>query len=665
MNVEEKNELLVLCNVLKDFIKCGNFSFANLRETVGTCEKILKIKFFPAILEFQIVSLLKLENYGECLKLVGAHESNIEPYSELSFLKAYVLYKNKLFFKSLKTLNMLNEDVSTVDKTFKYQSIQFDINIVNGKFDQNDDEYLDGIQEEIKLPWSHIESNRIALKMTNNESVDDLIQNYQQFISGKPNLEDIELAYTLAFYCTKMFKFKKAYEIFNGVFKLYEQNSNEIKDENFAMKIFNLMGFIYQNMGRFEESTQCYDKCLTIADQTLEPNLMHTAIISYNNDLMNQSLRKSTNFRKKFSNLFNGFCERKNSFISTLLKNVCLTDLCHQNTTKNFEQNFTMYKNEYGDKMNDYFIGLNCLRFNSGTLYIYNVNLYDLIIPQEYIAALVIFLVYDHQTLMEDEEISRDMNYLLHLACHQIQFKRFAEAIETLKLMKPSALTTCLMVHIYQHLNKNDECAYQFMKFIEEKENMSFQLLMLLVYYICQIGRHEILNCFMECYKQENDIEKKFVETFKNLQYVSRIALTEKEREFVKLTSSQDFSKSSNTDSVYWEEKLVKKTKKKKTIQQLFLGKPGICLDKLPKNLDRNQPIDDERWLPLRDRSYYKPKRRKRNIVKGSQGSVFNKKLDYADDSNKNKKLETKEQIFHKPKSNKKQKNQKKMRKKR
>ena len=45
---------------------------------------------------------------------------------------------------------------------------------------------------------------------------------------------------------------------------------------------------------------------------------------------------------------------------------------------------------------------------------------------------------------------------------------------------------------------------------------------------------------------------------------------------------------------------------------------------RLPKNLDPNATIDPERWIPLRERSYYKGRRnKKRNAVgKGTQGAV-------------------------------------------
>jgi signal recognition particle subunit SRP72 len=46
----------------------------------------------------------------------------------------------------------------------------------------------------------------------------------------------------------------------------------------------------------------------------------------------------------------------------------------------------------------------------------------------------------------------------------------------------------------------------------------------------------------------------------------------------------------------------------------------------LPKNYNPNVAIDSERWLPLRERSYFKGKRRKRNAVgKGTQGAVLTK----------------------------------------
>jgi signal recognition particle subunit SRP72 len=45
---------------------------------------------------------------------------------------------------------------------------------------------------------------------------------------------------------------------------------------------------------------------------------------------------------------------------------------------------------------------------------------------------------------------------------------------------------------------------------------------------------------------------------------------------------------------------------------------------KLPKNIEGNVPIDAERWLPLRERSYYKGRRKKKGtqVGKGTQGAV-------------------------------------------
>jgi signal recognition particle subunit SRP72 len=60
----------------------------------------------------------------------------------------------------------------------------------------------------------------------------------------------------------------------------------------------------------------------------------------------------------------------------------------------------------------------------------------------------------------------------------------------------------------------------------------------------------------------------------------------------------------------------AEKTKKKKKTKII-----------LPKNYNPNIPVDQERWLPLRERSYYKGKRKKKNAVgKGTQGAVSNVK---------------------------------------
>lgn len=59
------------------------------------------------------------------------------------------------------------------------------------------------------------------------------------------------------------------------------------------------------------------------------------------------------------------------------------------------------------------------------------------------------------------------------------------------------------------------------------------------------------------------------------------------------------------------ENELKKKKKKKRKIR-------------LPKNYNPGIAVDPERWIPLRERSYYKGKRnKKRNTIgKGTQGAV-------------------------------------------
>lgn len=53
-------------------------------------------------------------------------------------------------------------------------------------------------------------------------------------------------------------------------------------------------------------------------------------------------------------------------------------------------------------------------------------------------------------------------------------------------------------------------------------------------------------------------------------------------------------------------------------------GKPKNKKTKLPKNADPNVPPDPERWLPLRDRSTYKPKNKKgkKRVADSTQGGM-------------------------------------------
>jgi signal recognition particle subunit SRP72 len=68
--------------------------------------------------------------------------------------------------------------------------------------------------------------------------------------------------------------------------------------------------------------------------------------------------------------------------------------------------------------------------------------------------------------------------------------------------------------------------------------------------------------------------------------------------------------------------------KKAERIEEQKKAKKKKRKIRLPKNYDPNVPIDPERWLPLRERSYYKGRRNKKNkfnIGKGTQGAVSSK----------------------------------------
>lgn len=101
----------------------------------------------------------------------------------------------------------------------------------------------------------------------------------------------------------------------------------------------------------------------------------------------------------------------------------------------------------------------------------------------------------------------------------------------------------------------------------------------------------------------------------------SKIDIENLESQFSSLSFKFSKTKTANTGSIkspankinnQVSEK-VKKKKKRKV--------------RLPKNYDPNTTPDKERWLPLRERSYYKGRRNKKKagIGKGTQGSVSTK----------------------------------------
>ena len=68
--------------------------------------------------------------------------------------------------------------------------------------------------------------------------------------------------------------------------------------------------------------------------------------------------------------------------------------------------------------------------------------------------------------------------------------------------------------------------------------------------------------------------------------------------------------------------------KAKLNADELKLKKKKKKKIRLPKNFDPNAVIDQERWVPLRERSYFRGKRNKKKgqlIGKGTQGAVSTK----------------------------------------
>ena len=69
-----------------------------------------------------------------------------------------------------------------------------------------------------------------------------------------------------------------------------------------------------------------------------------------------------------------------------------------------------------------------------------------------------------------------------------------------------------------------------------------------------------------------------------------------------------------------------KEKAKKVKAQQLQVKKKRVRKNRLPKNYVEGKEVDKERWLPLRERSYYKPDKKKkgakRNMAQGSSGAT-------------------------------------------
>ncbi|KAH3903471.1 uncharacterized protein SCODWIG_01270 [Saccharomycodes ludwigii] len=91
--------------------------------------------------------------------------------------------------------------------------------------------------------------------------------------------------------------------------------------------------------------------------------------------------------------------------------------------------------------------------------------------------------------------------------------------------------------------------------------------------------------------------------------------------------------------------RLKKKRKQKKISYMLKKSK------RLPKNYDPNVKPDPERWLPLRDRSSYKPSKKEKKLgIKRTQGGINEKKLEKQLDITKKKKVNVKKGVSGKKK---------------
>ena len=100
-----------------------------------------------------------------------------------------------------------------------------------------------------------------------------------------------------------------------------------------------------------------------------------------------------------------------------------------------------------------------------------------------------------------------------------------------------------------------------------------------------------------------------------------------------KVTSSTSTPSTSSTPTISSSDPQKQDKKKKKNKKKVRLPK-GVD----PKNLDPNPKIDPERWIPLKDRSYYKDKRSKKGSAQGEVQRTTSVKIEVNSKNSKNKK---------------------------
>eukprot|EP00002_Diphylleia_rotans_P001499 TRINITY_DN1083_c0_g1_i10.p1 TRINITY_DN1083_c0_g1~~TRINITY_DN1083_c0_g1_i10.p1 ORF type:complete len:642 (-),score=184.85 TRINITY_DN1083_c0_g1_i10:1751-3676(-) len=241
------------------------------------------------------------------------------------------------------------------------------------------------------------------------------------------------------------------------------------------------------------------------------------------------------------------------------------------------------------------------------------------------------------------------LNIQLALSQLYVQQKRYAEAIQVLKglpgdLQSKPAFVSALL-SLYGKCDQQKEAVDLMDKLLASQGSMSpsvlKQTLETAVALKVQIGRTAEAIGLLQRLSQSFPHEKKYVANLVSLLAVTDIAAAEKlaaqlpeieklneakvnELEEIAFTSAATVSsspaaatssiadsKGSNKRAAETSGEKDKKKKKKRKVR-------------LPKNFDPTAPIDPERWLPKKQRSYYAKKgKKKQNIGKGTQGGAM------------------------------------------
>lgn len=556
----------------------------------------------------KIVSLIQLDKFDEALNSLDNFDST---QNDFYFEKSYCLYRKNRLIDAYNTLK------KCTNFTVKEKELLAQVTYRLEKYDESYDTYCDIIKTTQDDYDTERQTNMSAVVAAAK------ITNQKAFIKDMDMSENEDKTYELCYnsacillskgnYNEAEEKLKKAEEMC----KKYFEDDEEFTEEDLENEIGIIrvqMAYCLQKLGKSEEAMRIYNTVLKN-----KPSDTTVVAVASNNIVTLNKDQNVFDSKKKIKTASGNELEFKlNSYQKSA---ICYNDILLGILTNQKDYVLKMLKN-FEEKFND------------------ATKLVKLKVSQFYREKK-----FDEAEALLKQYQANDELFKYYLVQVLLSRKKLEDAIKVLKSIGSyfnyPGITSAIF-YLYNYLNNKTEASNLLNEALKNanqkvlpvylKENSEYQL---------KCGNFEkaveILEKIHKANPKDHRVLSQLINTYSKFNPDKAQKLSEE------LPSIDELLSNSNLDFEALEQQFslsgskyvkmksmvgAKETPKVvKTPDGEIIKKKSVKKKKkvkLPKNYDPSKPLDTERWLPLRERSYFKGKRnKKKNLFRGAQGST-------------------------------------------